>query len=187
MSSATLPPPPAASPWPRPGVLPEDVLTEVVNGEVVEKVVSIQAARIAGRLNTRLDTYLEGRGLGTVVPEAMFVLDPAGRLKRRPDVAFVPAERWPVDRPVPDEGDWEIAPDLAVEVVSPGDTYNEVEEKVEQWLGAGTRAVWIVKPRRRSVTIYRSMTDVTRLSESDELDGGEVVPGFRCKVSEIFV
>ena len=62
-----------------------------------------------------------------------------------------------------------------------------MEEKVEQWLNAGTRAVWIVNPRKRSVTVYHSTSDVKRLSESDELDGGDVVPGFRCKVSEIFV
>jgi Uma2 family endonuclease len=71
--------------------------------------------------------------------------------------------------------------------ISPGDTYSEVEEKVEDWLNAGVRTVWVVNPRRLSVTVYRSLTDVTRLSEGDELDGGEVVPGFRCKVSGIFV
>src|ERR1043166_4426600 len=79
------------------------------------------------------------------------------------------------------------ANNLAVEVLSPGDSLEEVEEKVEDWLSAGARAVWVVSPKRRGVSVYRSMTDVTRLSESDELDGGEGVPGFRCKVSEIFV
>ena len=104
---------------------------------------------------------------------------------RAPDVAFVRREQ------IPESGItkrfWPGAPDLAVEVLSPGDTYEEVDEKVEDWLGAGTRAVWIVNPKRRSVSVYRTMTDVTRLSEEDELDGGDVVPGFRCKVSEIFV
>jgi Uma2 family endonuclease len=104
---------------------------------------------------------------------------------RAPDLSFVSRERLP-------EGDASKkflsgAPDLAVEVLSPGDTYSEVNEKVEDWLGAGSRAVWIIDPRRRNVSVYRSMTDVTLLSEGDELDGGEVVPGFRCKVAEIFV
>jgi Uma2 family endonuclease len=104
---------------------------------------------------------------------------------RAPDLAFVSRKRIP-------EGDatkkfWPGAPDLAVEVVSPGDTYSEVNEKVEDWLGAGASAVWIIDPRRRTVLVYRSMTDVTQLLEVDELDGGDVVPGFRCKVSEIFV
>ena len=104
---------------------------------------------------------------------------------RAPDVAFVSRER------IPEEGIpkkfWPGAPDLAVEVLSPGDTYNEVEEKVEDWLAAGARAVWVVNPKRRAVSVYRPATGVTRLSGADELDGGDVVPGFRCKVSEFFV
>jgi Uma2 family endonuclease len=104
---------------------------------------------------------------------------------RAPDLSFVSRERLP-------EGDAGIrffagAPDLAVEVLSPGDTRREVDEKVADWLESGARAVWVINPKRRTVSVYRSMTDVTRLSESDELDGGDVVPGFRCKVSEIFV
>ena len=104
---------------------------------------------------------------------------------RAPDIAFVRRERIPPTG-IP-QNFWPIAPDLVVEVVSPGDTFEEVEDKVEQWLAAGTSAVWVVNPKRRSVSVYRSMTDMTRLSEADELDGGDVVPGFRCKVSEIFV
>ena len=104
---------------------------------------------------------------------------------RAPDVAFVSRERVP-EGGIPKKF-WPGAPDLAVEVLSPGDTLEEVEEKVEDWLSAGTRAVWVVSPKRRSLTVYRSMTDMKRLSESDELDGGDVVPGFRCKVPEFFV
>jgi len=104
---------------------------------------------------------------------------------RAPDLAFVSRER------IPETGItkkfWQGAPDLAVEVMSPGDTVKEVREKVEDWLAAGTKAVWVLNPKRRSVTVYRSTSDVTRLAEGDELEGGEVVPGFRCKVSEIFV
>ena len=102
-----------------------------------------------------------------------------------PDLSFVSRERRP-------QGEarkkfFPGAPDLAVEVMSPGDTRREVKEKVEDWLGAGTRAVWVVDPRHRTVKVYRSTAEVTHLSEADELDGGEVVPGFRCKVAEIFV
>ena len=104
---------------------------------------------------------------------------------RAPDLAFVSREH------IPESGItqkfWSGAPDLAVEVVSPGDTVYEVEEKVEEWLAAGAKAVWVVNPKRRSVSVYRSMSDVTRLSEGDELEGGDVVRGFRCKVAELFV
>jgi Uma2 family endonuclease len=104
---------------------------------------------------------------------------------RAPDVAFIRRERIP-ESGIP-KNFWPGAPDLAIEVLSPGDTRREVGEKVEDWLEAGARAVWVINPKRRAVTVYRSMTDVTRLLESDELEGGEVVPGFRCKVSESFV
>ena len=104
---------------------------------------------------------------------------------RAADITFVRRERIP-GAGIP-KNFWELAPDLVVEVLSPGDTFSEVQEKVEDWLNAGVRAVWIVDSKRRIVTVYRSLTDVTRLSEGDELDGGDVVPGFRCKVSEIFV
>ena len=104
---------------------------------------------------------------------------------RAPDVAFIRRERIP-ESGIPKKF-WPGVPDLAVEVLSPGDTRREVDEKVEDWLEAGARAVWVINPKRRSVSVYRPASDVTRLSEADELDGGEVVPGFRCKVSEIFV
>ena len=123
-----------------------------------------------------------GQGFGA---EAGFKIASDPDTVRAPDIAFVRRERIP-STGIP-ENFWPIAPDLVVEVVSPGDTFQEVEDKVEQWLAAGTLAVWVVNPKRRSVSVYRSMTDVTRLSEADELEGQDVVPGFRCKVAEIFV
>ena len=81
---------------------------------------------------------------------------------------------------------WIGQPDLAVEVVSPGDTFAEVEEKVAEWLEAGTGAVWVVSPKLRTVTVYRSLTDIVTLTERDTLDGGNVVLGFRLPISQIF-
>ena len=133
-----------------------------------------------------LAQYVKSNKLGVCFgAETGFKIESDPDTVRAPDVAFIGRER------IPESGItkkfWPGAPDLAVEVVSPGDTYSEVEEKVGQWLDAGARAVWVVNPKRRGVSVYRSMTDVTRVSEADELDGGDVVPGFRCKVSEIFV
>lgn len=104
---------------------------------------------------------------------------------RAPDFAFVSRERIP-ESGIP-KGYWGGAPDLAVEVVSPGDIYGEIEDKVLEWLDAGTRMVIIVNPRRRSSTVYRSRTDVKILSENDELSGEDVLPDFVCKVSDFFV
>ena len=74
-----------------------------------------------------------------------------------------------------------------MEVVSPGDTYTEVEEKVNDWLNAGTRMVLVLNPRTRTVAMYTSRTSVVRLTESDTLEGGAVLPGFTCRVAELFV
>jgi len=137
---------------------------------------------LTGMLHAHISTTKIGQGFGA---EAGFKLASDPDTVRAADIAFIRRER------IPEEGIpknfWATAPDLAVEVVSPGDTYNEVQEKVKDWLAAGTRAVWIVNPKQRSVAVYRSMKDVVNLSEDDELDGGDVVPGFRCKMSEIFV
>ena len=103
---------------------------------------------------------------------------------RAADIAIVRRERIP-ETGIPGNF-WEFAPDMVVEVITPGDTYSEVHEKVEDWLNAGVRAVRVVDSKQR-VTVYRSTTDVAHLSEGDLPDGGDVVPGFRCCVSEIFV
>ncbi|MDT7807814.1 MAG: hypothetical protein QOJ70_1627 [Acidobacteriota bacterium] len=160
---------------------------ELVKGELRRMSPSgSEHAVIIGKLTMRLGQHVEANNLGLYFgAEAGFKIASDPDTVRAPELAFVGRERIPGSG-VPKKF-WSGAPDLAVEVVSPGDTFNEVEEKLEQWLSAGTRAVWIVNPRRRSVAVYGSMSDVTRLSEGDELEGGEVVPGFRCKVSEIFV
>jgi len=103
---------------------------------------------------------------------------------RAPDVAFIHRDRIPGSG-IP-KSFWPGAPDLAAEVVSPGDTYTEVEDKVYEWLDAGTRMVIVANPRNRTLKVYRSRTEVTLLSESDELGGGDVVSGFKVAVSELF-
>lgn len=101
-----------------------------------------------------------------------------------PDIAFVRRERISQDG-LP-SGYFPGAPDLAVEVVSPNDRVYEVDDKVERWLEAGAQAVWIVNPKRRTIEI-RTSGGSTLLGENDELDGGAVVPGFSCRVADIFV
>jgi len=101
-----------------------------------------------------------------------------------PDVSFVPRERI-LASGLP-RGYWPGAPDLAVEVLSPSDRGQKVSEKVGRWLAAGVRVVWTVDRKRRTVTVHRSPAEVVTLPEQDELDGGEVGPGFRNRVAEIF-
>ena len=82
---------------------------------------------------------------------------------------------------------WEGAPDLAVEVISPGDSLEEVEEKVDDYLNAATPLVWVVNPRRRTITIHRPGRDPQVLREADTLTGEDVIPGFQCEVLAAFV
>lgn len=79
-----------------------------------------------------------------------------------------------------------FAPDLAVEVVSPSDTSQDVQAKVSEYLSAGTRLVWVIYPKTRNVVEYRPGGTARVLSEEDFLDGGDVVPGFRCRVGDLF-
>lgn len=160
---------------------------ELVKGELRQMSPSgCEHGAVVFNFSLLLGAYLKANALGQGFgAETGFKIASDPDTVRAADIAFVRRERIPATG-IP-KNFWELAPDLAVEVVSPGDTRSEVKEKLGDWLGAGTRVVWIVDPRRRTVTVYRSITDVTRLSEGDELDGGDVVPGFRCKVSEIFI
>ena len=101
-----------------------------------------------------------------------------------PDAAFVRQER--VEAVGDGDGFFPGAPDLAVEVISPSDRYTEVDEKVAEWLAAGTRMVVVVNPRNRTVRVHRPTTDSVLLTEEDTLDGGDVVPGWEMPVADIF-
>ena len=101
---------------------------------------------------------------------------------RGPDVAFWSSQRL---AQLPNSYT-EVVPDLAVEVVSPTDTHRQLSERVLDFLRHGVRMVWVVDPDQRIATVYRSRQDVRILEESEEVDGGDVLPGFRCRVSEFF-
>ncbi|MBC7910164.1 MAG: Uma2 family endonuclease [Pyrinomonadaceae bacterium] len=141
--------------------------------------------RIGMELAIPLGHHVKSLKLGKVyLAETGFKLQSNPDTVRAPDIAFIRQER--VEQTGSTTGYWVGAPDLAVEVVSPGDTVNEVDTKVTEWLEAGARLVWVVNPKPKTVTVYRSLTDIDVLTEKDTLDGGEVVPGFQIAVAEIF-
>jgi Uma2 family endonuclease len=141
--------------------------------------------RVAVRITWRLAQHVEENRLGTVyAAETGFRLSSNPDTVRAPDAAFVSQAR--IEEIGDVEGFWPEAPDLAVEVVSPGDSYAEVEEKVFDWLEAGTKMVVVINPRQRSATVYKSPTNIIALAEADVLKGGDVVPGFELAVREIF-
>ena len=141
--------------------------------------------RVAMNFGILLGNYVKAHDLGAVyAAETGFKLATDPDTVRAPDVAFVGRARVEAIGEI--EGFWPGAPDLAVEVVSPGDAYAEVEEKVFDWLDAGAKMVVVVNPRQRSATVYKSPSDIAVFSGADVLDGGDVVPGFELAVREIF-
>jgi Uma2 family endonuclease len=140
---------------------------------------------IIGNLQFLLSRHVRENKLGLVLgAETGFKLASNPDTVRGADISFVAASRIPASgRPV---AFWPGAPDLAVEVLSPSDTVEEAEEKVNDYLDAGCRMVWVVSPRLRTVTTYRPGQAPAIVGEKQELDGQDVVPGFRCKVVEIF-
>jgi len=141
---------------------------------------------VGGRLQGSLAQHVENRGLGRLfLAETGFLIGREPDTVRAPDIAFVHKDHLPAEDP--EEAFWPGAPDLAVEVVSPSDTFSELDEKVKAWLDAGSLMVWVVNPQGRNVTVYRSATNIKTLGEEDELDGEDVVPGFRRRVGDIFL
>jgi Uma2 family endonuclease len=132
-----------------------------------------------------LGAHVKANRLGVVLnSDTGFTIDRDPDTVRAPDVSFVRQQRiGPGGIPI---GYWSLAPDVVVEVISPSDTLADVEDKVHDWLAAGTSLVWVINPRRRTVTVYRSPNAATILTEGDRLDGQDVVPGFSCSISELF-
>jgi Uma2 family endonuclease len=160
---------------------------ELVKGELIRMApAGARHGEIASRLDRRLGGYVEAQGLGVVcATDTGFRLAQNPDTVRAPDVSFVARERIPAEG-VPEQY-WPFAPDLAVEVVSPSDSFDEVAAKVSDYLAAGTRLVWIVHPRTRTVMIYRATGEVRLLQPQEELSGEDVIPGFSCRVEELFV
>ncbi len=158
---------------------------ELVRGELVKMA---PAGRVHGkrgnRVNVSLSLYVYENNLGeTYLAETGFHLETDPDHVLAPDVAFVSRER---EDAAPEVGGFFPGPpDLAVEVVSPNDRYTEVVDKVAEWLAAGTRMVVVVNPRNRTVQTH-TPDGIIELTEADTLDGGDVVPGWKLPVAEIF-
>jgi len=159
---------------------------ELVKGELIRmSPAGNEHGRIAARITSQLLVHVDANDLGEVcAAETGFVIAENPDTVRAPDAAFVRKERVEASGRI--DSYRRGAPDLAVEVISPNDTVREVEEKVSEWLEAGTRMVWVVSPKLRSVTVYQSLTNVVTFTEKDQIEGGAVVQGFRIAVAKFF-
>jgi Uma2 family endonuclease len=159
-------------------------LCELVDGVLVEKPMGYYEARLAAVLIGILEAFLKGNGIGIVVgADATTRLEPG--LVRLPDVSFVSRSRLPQGK-VPREPIPDLPPDLAVEIISKGNTPQEMDRKLHEYFEAGVRLVWYVDPDSRTVRVYHSPAEVASLNEDQTLDGGQVLPGFSLGIRDWF-
>lgn len=164
---------------------------EVIDGEIVEvPPMSDYANRVANRLNRAITRYLLTNDIGETGVECLFHIaqNEDTERNRRPDWAYVSYDRWPADRPSPYRGNTrDVVPDIAAEVVSPNDSSGAVIVKAREYLAGGVRLVWIVYPLMQEIHAYLPASNQVRVFfAADELEAGEILPGFRVSVASLF-
>ena len=191
MNPATFAEPAAAAPMAAPVIANDLPLEngrpyEIIDGQRVEKIMSAVEIAVASRLMGRLDAFTFNK-LGRVFMEMLYNLGPDFSNDRCPDVSFVSYKRWPKEQTIPPDNAWAVVPNLAVEVVSRSNSAHSVLEKIAEYFQAGVEKVWAVYPNVRQVQVFHSPTQITVLSEQDELDDGDLLPGWKMPVAELFV
>ena len=162
----------------------ENRLFELVDGVLVEKAMGATEALLASNIGRYLWNHLDNRDLGVILgSDGMMRLRP--RLVRIPDVSFIswdqiPSGEFP-SKPIPD-----LFPDLAVEVLSDSNTVAEIDRKLSEYFEAGCRLAWIIDPKTHTADVYTSATDSRHLRPNQSLDGGDVLPGFKLPLKELF-
>jgi Uma2 family endonuclease len=167
--------------------LPEGDHYELVDGIPKEKPMGAEADEIAVGVVVVLRPFVRAHNLGHVYgSQTGFQCFPdKPNQVRMPDASFVAAGKLPDDKTP--EGYIKVAPDIAVEVVSPNELYEEVEAKVKEYRSAGVKLVWVVSPKSRTVLVRRLDGSCAEVGETGQLSGEDVLPGFACPVAELFV
>lgn len=156
---------------------------EFINGNLEKKdMPNAKHSGIAGRLIIELGIYLKTNKIGRIYPEAHFQI---GKNKRTPDVAFVKTSKIPADGEP--EKFWNFAPNLAIEIISPTDFYQDVLDKIDNYFAAEVEQVWIINPEKETLTVYFSSAETKLFTKSDILSCEEILPNLNLKLSEIFV
>jgi len=157
---------------------------ELVDGILVEKDMGLLESMLAISLAQFLYAWVKPRKLGIVAGEAGMIRLASGQI-RIPDVSFLSWESMP-NRRIPREPIADLAPDLAVDVLSPSNTPQEMANKIREFFESGVRLVWIVEPRARTVAVYTRADRCVTLTADQTLDGGDVLPGFTLPLQELF-
>jgi Uma2 family endonuclease len=162
----------------------EDRICELVDGVLVEKPMSSFESLVAMLLARILGSYIDSHDRGILLGEAgqLWILPTKMRI---PDISFICWERFP-DGKLPRDRVYRVAPDLAVEILSEGNTPQEMELKLDEYFEAGVRLVWYIDPRSRSARIFTARDQVKAIDESGQLEGGDVLPGFTLRLGELF-
>jgi Uma2 family endonuclease len=165
--------------------LPDEKSYELVGGRLVERYSGARCSLVGGEIFVYLARFCDEHNLGIVWGSdngyQCFPDDPYR--VRRPDVSFVRTGRLPGD--VSPQGWVEIPPDLAVEVVAPGERAEELESRLRDYRKVGVPLVWVIYPELRAVKVLRLGSPPLDLEEDDELSGEDIIPGFRCPLREI--
>jgi Uma2 family endonuclease len=170
---------------------PDGELYEIVDGRRIEIPMSYHAGLVATELTIELGAHIRPQEPrpGHLAVEVLFQipLTKDSTRQRRPDIALVSAERWPIERPQSLKADaWDVVPDLVVEVVSPTDRAADLLEKVYEYFQAGVRLVWLIYPTLRCIHVFEALNQIRVLTGADILDGGAVLPGFQLPVHRLF-
>ncbi len=177
---------------PPPGEATEDALLkphgpvcELIDGVLVEKAMGDRESLLAMYIGGLFRNHVEPGDLGVVLG-ADGVLRLGGGQLRAPDVSFIPWSAFPGGEPPEDEAYWSVAPALAVEVLSPGNTTAEIDRKLRELFAAGCRLAWVIDPATKSAKVYTSAKRFKDLDSSGVLDGGKVLPGFTLPLADLF-
>ncbi len=156
---------------------------ELVDGEIVVSPASVLHGEIALKIAHIIATFLDDHPIGKVYGDNVGLVFPTGNL-RSPDAFFVRTEKLPGGKSPVTFG--ELVPDLAVEVLSPGDRPRNVANKIGEFLECGVPLVWVVDPDAQTVTAYRSLSNIQQFTATDTISAEPILPGFTCLVSRFF-
>ena len=164
----------------------EGIRGELIQGEFHPTMsAGVTHGKVVINVAGELRSFIRPRRLGSLMgSDTGILLERDPDTVREPDIAYISADRMPIGAEIP--GYSEVVPDLVVEVASPSDTPQQVEEKARMWLNYGVRLAWTMHPTTRTVNVYPEDGQRFTLTEDDLLDGGDVLSGFTWEVSDIF-